>query len=280
MKYTGLRKERCIVKNRHYKYWSLTLIVIIVASVFLYSQRKRALDYESLLTNAEYDLRNPVSTVEMIIGEVNDYDKFNDYYIEDYNDLCKCSQEILLVKVNENEAIGNSIYAHCTIEKVVKSSNELDENDEITIAQMLEVRANVTENNKYHIDENETVRLLMYSPIIDMKKDGEYIVFLNKVEGIDDLYRQSSSLYGIVPLKSKISILLMEVNDDDFTVPLSKKYDYIAKINETFDIVNISDKSKIDTAVSLAENYWERYEKICSNALQQFDTEVSFEVID
>lgn len=280
MKYTGLRKERCIVKNRHYKYWSLTLIVIIVASVFLYSQRKRALDYESLLTNADYDLRNPVSTVEMIIGEVNDYDKFNDYYIEDYNDLCECSQEILLVKVNENEAIGNSIYAHCTIEKVVKSGNELDENDEITIAQMLEVRANVTENNKYHIDENEIVRLLMYSPIVDMKKEGEYIVFLNKVEGIDDLYRQSSSLYGIVPLKSKISILLMEVNDDDFTVPLSKKYDYIAKINETFDIENISDKSKIDTAVSLAENYWERYEKICSNALQQFDVKVSFEVID
>ena len=280
MKYTGSRKERCIVKNRHYKYWSLTLIVIIVASVFLYSQRKRALDYESLLTNADYDLRNPVSTVEMIIGEVNDYDKFNDYYIEDYNDLCECSQEILLVKVNENEAIGNSIYAHCTIEKVVKSGNELDENDEITIAQMLEVRANVTENNKYHIDENEIVRLLMYSPIVDMKKEGEYIVFLNKVEGIDDLYRQSSSLYGIVPLKSKISILLMEVNDDDFTVPLSKKYDYIAKINETFDIENISDKSKIDTAVSLAENYWERYEKICSNALQQFDVKVSFEVID
>lgn len=24
-------------------------------------------------------------------GEVNDHDKFNDYYIEDYNDLCEYS---------------------------------------------------------------------------------------------------------------------------------------------------------------------------------------------
>ena len=42
-----------------------------------------------------------------------------------------------------------------------------------------------------------------------MKKDKEYIVFLNKMEGIDNLYRQSSSLYGIVPFKEKINILLI-----------------------------------------------------------------------
>ena len=70
------------MKRRHYKYWLFTLIIIVFTSIILFTQRKRALDYENLLANGQYDLRNPVTTVEMIIGEVNDYDKFNDYYIE------------------------------------------------------------------------------------------------------------------------------------------------------------------------------------------------------
>lgn len=268
------------MKRRHYKYWLFTLIIIVITSIILFTQRKRALDYENLLANGQYDLRNPVTTVEMIIGEVNDYDKFNDYYIEDYDDLYKYSQEILLVKVNKSEAVGNSIYAYCSVEKVIKSANELSEEDNIIIAQMVELRANVSDKNDYHIDESKPVRLLMYSPIVDMKKDKEYIVFLNKMEGIDNLYRQSSSLYGIVPFKEKINILLIDIKEDGYKIDVNDNYDYIARINESYNLDYVINQSKKEKAISLANNYWLRYQKICQFALKEFEIEASFSVED
>ena len=270
------------MKRRHYKYWLFTLIIIVFTSIILFTQRKRALDYESLLANGQYDLRNPVTTVEMIIGEVNDYDKFNDYYIEDYDDLYKYSQEILLVKVNKSEAVGNSIYAYCSVEKVIKSANDFKKNQQIKIIQLAKVNANVIEKNYdyYYIDENKPIGIRLYSPNVTMKKDNKYIVFLNKVEGYSKLFRQSSSLYGIVPFKEKINILLIDIKEDGYKIDVNDNYDYIARINESYNLDYVINQSKKEKAISLANNYWLRYQKICQFALKEFEIEASFSVED
>ncbi len=69
-------------------------------------------------------------------------------------------------------------------------------------------------------------------------------MFLNKVEGYSDLYRQSSVLYSIVPFKKELSILFVDIKEDGYKIAVSDEFDYIVKTIDTYKIESLNDKEK------------------------------------
>lgn len=81
-------------------------------------------------------------------------------------------------------------------------------------------------------------------------------------------------------LKKKINILLIDLKEDGYKIDVNDNYDYIARINESYNLDYVSDESKKEKAISLAGNYWQGYQKICKLALKQFEIDANFSVKD
>ena len=254
----------------------------IITTLVLLINRQNGCPYQQIMNKATYSFDN-MSPGDKIIGYYNAYDIYQDYYIENYESLIAYSDDVVLVRVDRCEQLGNAVYATVIVEKTLQGS--IPENKVIKVIMPNYISYNSYNKNNYSIDITKDIHIKLISPCVNMKEDEEYVVFLNEMVGYHSTYRLSTLLYSIVPFKESINVLLVDYNEiNKFMNKLkcSADFDYIAVKNQPINRQSILDENylnRVEKAELLASDYTSRYADICNSVYEAINKKCRIDIV-
>ena len=271
---------------QHLRTWICIIVVFLSGVVFLSMNKRKAYSFDEIINDENLTIHFMENYVDQISGLYNNWNVYNDIFIDNYDDLVDYSDYIYHVKINSLNQIEDAIFTKGTILHVLKDEASVyGINDEITFLQMNKI----TYNNR-----NNSFTMQMYSPCMLTEKEREYIIFLNRIEEYESVFRTSTICYSIVPVENEIHIMKYDDNNLDYinknqisTFYRDYKYiDYlIVNLNKSWLNENMSngDNLEMDTIITSFEKEKGRlnvYMDIIQNAFESIGRETQIRIVD
>lgn len=257
--------------------WLLTLIVISVTSIILYSNRKVGLDYKTIIENRMIVWQQFDNTFR-ISGIGNNYHVYEDININNFKDLMAVSELGVHIKVMKTWQDSDAVFIEGEILQIISGKAEVNDNV------ICFVYPNIISTNDYSEQEgiynkNKLPVIKLEFPFLGFAEGQEYTVFLNRINNLNNVYRVSTTMYSVIPYKEEIIIKLYDPLDR-ISCDI-KEYDYLYNRNNNIDdsvleVLDETEKQLYLKGNELSKNSLERYMDICFeiNKILQLNTSI------
>ena len=263
---------------------TLFSIVLIIGTTCIYGYTNKSEGYDYNAIEERIKTINPFIPFWTLNGLRNGIGAaYHDLYVESYEDLVLHSDYIFMVQILEDEQWGGITKTSIKVTKIFKDiSDSYDINDHLSLLQM-----------KYIYVYEDSAQLFIDAPYL-LKNGEQYVVFLNKVDLFDNVFRFSTMFYSAIYANEVIKVI--EVNEKKFEKVhetgketylyskfSSKDYVYSNYVEWAYSDIQDYDDDEKEIALKGLElyiNHFELYQKIAKEILSQIGIVPEFEVVE